>query len=52
MQHDTVSEWRRMWRKYRGQGCPFWWCLKIVWQLERAGRKQRLAQPTTEARDG
>lgn len=41
MKPDTVSEWRRMFRKYRRQGYGFWWCMKTSWQLERLGRRLR-----------
>jgi hypothetical protein len=38
---DTVSEWRRMFRKYRLLGYGWWWCIKTAWSLERGGRKLR-----------
>lgn len=41
MTYDTVSEWRRLFRKYRTQGYGFLWCLKISWYLERVERRRR-----------
>lgn len=43
MRQDTISEWRRLFRKYRTQGHGLLWCVKTSWKLERVGRRQRAA---------
>lgn len=50
MKPDTISEWRRLFRKYHRQGNGFWWSLKASWQLERAGRRLRYPDQPFAAR--